>query len=118
MDVIILDSNQQPVTKSLISFNRSPTWISPEFASEVAASSRHERFSEEQKDFWEQNPNKLLEYRKKIEATMNEFFDLQYKDSPVQKKAFEENTEQMKRRLTKNGLAEKLIPSFALGCRR
>ena len=105
MDVIILDSNQQPVTKSLISFNRSPTWISPEFASEVAASSRHERFSEEQKDFWEQNPNKLLEYRKKIEATMNEFFDLQYK-------------EQMKRRLTKNGLAEKLIPSFALGCRR
>ncbi|KAK1761804.1 hypothetical protein QBC33DRAFT_582134 [Phialemonium atrogriseum] len=108
----------QPIAKSLISFNRSKTWITPEFAAQVAAASRDEKFSEEQKAAWEKNPEEFLQYRKKIEGTMNQFFDMQYKDSEAQREAFTTNREQMEARLTKPGLAEKLIPDFALGCRR
>jgi hypothetical protein len=49
---------------------------------------------------------------------MNNFFDMQFKDSEAQRVAFEVTTKRMKERLTKEGLAEKLIPEFAFGCRR
>lgn len=84
----------------------------------MAAASRDEKFSEEQKAAWEKNPEEFLQYRKKIEGTMNQFFDMQYKDSEAQREAFATNREQMEARLTKPGLREKLIPDFALGCRR
>jgi hypothetical protein len=50
---------------------------------------------------------------------MNNFFDAQCKTSESQRKALKNNRESMAKRLeARKGLAEKLIPEFAVGCRR
>jgi hypothetical protein len=61
---------------------------------------------------------KLPAYRKRAEATMNHFFDLRIKDSKLQKVSFENPRAFMKAILKDQTLADKLIPTFALGCRR
>jgi hypothetical protein len=105
--------------KSLISFNRSRTWITPEFAEEFAPKGRHTLYTEEEKSQWERDPDAFLLFRRKIENSMNNFFDAQYKDSESQRKAVKCNRAGMAQRLeAKKGLAEQLIPDFAVGCRR
>lgn len=50
---------------------------------------------------------------------MNNFFDMQFKDSEEQEKAFISNRDQMRKRLkNREELISKLVPSFAVGCRR
>ncbi|OAL56021.1 FAD/NAD(P)-binding domain-containing protein [Pyrenochaeta sp. DS3sAY3a] len=109
----------QPVVDHMVSFNRSATWITPEFAAEFAPEGRDVLISSEQQREWRDDPKAFLEFRKKVESTMNQFFDLQYKDSELQKDSFERYRLTMKHRLAKKpGLAEHLIPEFAVGCRR
>jgi hypothetical protein len=110
---------QNPVAKHVTSFNRSPTWITPEYAAEFAAEGRDSKFSKEQMTAWEKNPKEFLDYRKRVEGTMNNFFDMQFKDSEEQKQAFQSNRNQMGKRLkNREDLIHKLVPTFAVGCRR
>jgi hypothetical protein len=103
----------------LVSFNRSSTWITPEFAAEFAPKGRETHFSEEQKDAWAKDGSSYIEYRKHVEASMNNFFDMQFKDSKSQKEAFQNFRATMKERLGPKGhLAQRLVPDFAVGCRR
>lgn len=103
----------------MISFNRSATWITPEFAAEFAPEGRETAFSPQQKEEWSNNPDAYRKYRRGIEGAMNTFFDLQYKDSSVQKEAFKFMGEAMAKRLSaKPELAGTIIPKFAVGCRR
>lgn len=103
----------------MVSFNRSPTWITPEYAAEFAPGGRHSVFSEEQKARWASKPDEFLKYRKEIESSGNTFFSLQFKNSPLQKELFDKSREAMEKRLgAKKELASMLIPSFAVGCRR
>lgn len=103
----------------MVSFNRSPTWITPEFASEFAPEGRDSVFSEEQKAYWANNPNEFLKFRKEIEQSANKFFNLQYKDTELQKELYQHSRERMEKRLNgKKELASMLIPTFAVGCRR
>jgi hypothetical protein len=107
------------VVKHLVSFNRSPTWITPEFAAEFAPEGRETAISAQQKGQWSKNPKVYQEYRKSIESSMNRFFDVQYSDGESQKVAFQAMTQAMTDRLkTKPELAKVLIPTFAFGCRR
>jgi hypothetical protein len=103
----------------LISFNRSPTWITPEFGADFALEGRETKFSEEQKQVWAKDPKAFLEYRKHIEGSMNQIFDLLVKDSQIQKDSFTKFRSNMKQRLgSKSHLVGKLIPNFSVGCRR
>lgn len=86
----------------MTSINRSKTWISPEFAAEFAPEGRMAFFSESQKDTWESNKDEYLSYRKQVESTMNNFFNMQFKNSDLQKTAFETFTKTMKERLGHN----------------
>jgi hypothetical protein len=107
------------VVDHMVSFNRSATWITPEFAAEFAPEGRDVLISSDQQSQWRDDPKAFLEFRKKVESTMNHFFDLQYKDSDLQKDSFERYRLTMKHRLAKKpGLAKHLIPEFAVGCRR
>jgi hypothetical protein len=106
------------VVKKLASFNRTPVWISPELVADLAPQGRDTTFSVEQQEEWAKSPDKLLAYRKRAEATMNHFFDLQIKDSDLQKASFEATRDGMKAIIKSHELADKLIPTFALGCRR
>lgn len=103
----------------LVSFNRSPTWVAPQFAGQLAEHGRDTIYTEEQKEEWRTHPEKLREYRRGIEQAMNARFPAFYKYSEAQiaNRAFV--TETMKKRLNNDpALVEKLIPKFQLGCRR
>lgn len=105
--------------KHLISFNRSPTWITPEFGEKFAKDGRDTKFPEQLQNFWAGNPEAFLKFRKDVENEMNHLFDLHYKDSDVQKEAMIKFRKSMERKVAKKPeLAAKLIPDFAVGCRR
>ncbi|KAM6479934.1 FAD/NAD(P)-binding domain-containing protein [Trichoderma sp. SZMC 28011] len=105
--------------KTMVSFNRSPTWITPEFAAEFAPEGRASLFTEEQKTQWARSPNEFLKFRKEIENSGNKFFSLQFKNSALQEELFETSRAVMEKRLGgKKELASMMIPSFAVGCRR
>ncbi|KAL4807424.1 hypothetical protein BDV18DRAFT_168298 [Aspergillus unguis] len=107
----------QPVVKRLISINRSPCWITPEFGEKFA--NRDTNFSEEQKQIWAENPQVFLQYRKSVENEMNHLFGLHYKDAKIQKDAVDRFRETMCKRLRgKKELIDILVPDFAVGCRR
>ncbi|OAL40668.1 hypothetical protein AYO20_00404 [Fonsecaea nubica] len=107
------------VASHLLSFNRSPTWITPEFGLEFAPDGRDTKFSEEQKKAWATDRRALLKYRKRVEGSMNQIYDVLVKDSQVQKDSFQRFQKNMRQRLgNKEYLADKLIPDFAVGCRR
>ncbi|KAM0251715.1 hypothetical protein ACHAQJ_008036 [Trichoderma viride] len=109
----------QKQAKSLVSFNRSPMWITPEFCAEFAPEGRTSVFSEEQKTYWSNNPNEFLKFRKEVGTSINEFFDLQFKNTPLQEELYQQSREMMEAKLKgKEELASILIPSFAVGCRR
>ena len=107
------------VVKHLTSFNRSATWIVPEFAEQLAPEGRDTMIAEELKAKWRQNPEELLKYRKEVDSVMNHFFDLQYKGSKLQQETVEATRTAMEKRLQKKPqLAKVLVPGFAVGCRR
>ncbi|CAG9977251.1 unnamed protein product [Clonostachys byssicola] len=108
----------EKVAKSLVSFNRSPTWITPEFAAEFAPGGRDAVFSEEQKERWANDPTEFLKYRKAVEASGNNFYSMQFKDSDLQKELFDKFKDLMTQRLGREDLASILVPTFAVGCRR
>ncbi|KAJ9630333.1 hypothetical protein H2204_008551, partial [Knufia peltigerae] len=109
----------QPKVKHMTSINRSKTWITPEFAAEFAPEGRTAFFSEIQKNKWEKDKDGFLKYRKQVESAMNNFFAMQYKDSDLQKTAFENFTKTMKERLNnREDLISKIVPEFEVGCRR
>ncbi|KIW84799.1 hypothetical protein Z517_00187 [Fonsecaea pedrosoi CBS 271.37] len=109
----------QRVAKHLYSFHRSPTWITPELVAELAPQGRETVFTREQQEAWANDPDGFLRHRKRAESTMNHFFDIQVKNSSLQKQAAEETRRQMIDQLSKKKeLIPKLVPEFALGCRR
>ncbi|KAF2494592.1 FAD/NAD(P)-binding domain-containing protein [Lophium mytilinum] len=101
-------------------FIRSKTWITAGFAQKYAGpNGTNVVFSEEQKKRWEENPEEYLEYRKSIELELNSRFRLYLKDSPEQKEALDFSINQMAEKLApKPEIIDKLVPDFAVGCRR
>jgi cation diffusion facilitator CzcD-associated flavoprotein CzcO len=107
------------VAKHLFSFNRSPTWITPEFGDNLDGVNRSTVYTPEQKKLWAANPSELLKFRRKFKIDINQFTDASYKGSPAQKAAFKYITKDMKAKLAKKPeLFDQLIPKFAVGCRR
>lgn len=107
------------VVGELVSFNRSATWVAPEFAGQLAADGRETIYSEEQKAEFRDHPDVLTKYRRDIEQGMNARFPAFYKYSEAQKFGRQVVSDVMKKRLKNDPvLVEKLIPKFELGCRR
>jgi cation diffusion facilitator CzcD-associated flavoprotein CzcO len=107
------------VAKHLFSFNRSPTWITPEFGDNLEGVDRSTVYTPEQKKLWAANPSEFLKFRRQFEVNINQFTDASYKGPPAQKTAFEYVTNDMKAKLVKKPeLFDKLIAKFAVGCRR
>ncbi|KAH7072085.1 hypothetical protein BKA63DRAFT_605008 [Paraphoma chrysanthemicola] len=109
----------QPIASKLISFNRSPTWVAPEFAGQLAREGRNTTYTEEEKEEFRNHPEKLKQYRREIEHAVNARFPAFYKHSDAQKNARQLITESMKQILKNDPvLVEKMIPKFEVGCRR
>lgn len=109
----------QPIVKHMTTFIRSPTWISSNFAAQHAGpDGKNFEYTAEQKEEFK-NPARLLEYRKKIEHDFNKLYRGLLYGTEEHEFFHEQSRQIMLDRLKHQAeLAEKLIPSWAFGCRR
>ncbi|KAI2643381.1 flavin-binding monooxygenase [Xylaria nigripes] len=104
-------------------FVRNKTWIvnsiGQEAINRLGLDPQSLDFSLEDREELAQNPAKLLEFRKKIEADINTKSELAFRDSDIQRRSAMYTCKVMRERLaSKPEIAEFLIPSFGVGCRR
>lgn len=95
-------------------FIREPTWVA------VAGFSGFEarKFSDEEKKDFLRNPEKLTTFRRWLEHNANKTFPLFLSDGPAQSMAKQTFESTMKEKLQDADLESKLIPEWAVGCRR
>ncbi|KAL2676431.1 hypothetical protein Neosp_010189 [[Neocosmospora] mangrovei] len=110
----------QPTVKKLITFIRTPTWITAGFAqSKAGPNGANFAFSQERKNEFKTNPDAYLRYRKEIEHELNSRFKFIIKDSPEQEEAVKFAENEMRTKLGEDSpLIKHLLPTFAVGCRR
>ncbi|KAJ9501190.1 hypothetical protein H2202_002984 [Exophiala xenobiotica] len=110
----------QPDVKQLITFIRTPTWITAGFAqSKAGPNGANFAFSESQKQDFRTRPDAYLKYRKELESEMNRRFQFIIKDSPEQAEAVRFSINEMTTKLgVDSPLLKHLIPTFSVGCRR
>lgn len=127
----------QKVAKHLTTFMRSSTWISPPVSGnilqeQIQHSSENQDgktspdstgqyyFTEEEKRNFRENPDKFLQYRRRLESTFNGLFDIFIADTDASIGAQKAMREEMIRRLGPGheDLKSKMIPSWPPGCKR
>ncbi|KAL6230334.1 hypothetical protein BDW75DRAFT_248777 [Aspergillus navahoensis] len=101
-----------PEVKKITTFIREPTWVSP-----VKGLEQH-IFSEEEKQAFRSDIERLTEYRRGIERGMNGQFAIFLRNTEGQRSTREYMTEQMKEKLNNIDLEKVLIPNWSVGCRR
>ncbi|KAJ3509197.1 hypothetical protein NLJ89_g5349 [Agrocybe chaxingu] len=101
-----------PVVSKVTTFIRSPTWVSPGHTT-----LQHVYTEEEHREF-ETNPDALLRHRKTLESSLNNFFPVFIANSDVQKGVRAAMVDMMKDKLGDEGLAQLVIPTWGVGCRR
>ncbi|KAK7995499.1 hypothetical protein PG990_014272 [Apiospora arundinis] len=104
-------------------FVRSKTWITNPFGDaamvKLGLDPKQLGFSEEQRAEFAKNPEKFYAFRKVIEDDGNTIHEVSFRDSAMQRGALELFRTAMRERLAaKPEIADFLIPSFAIGCRR
>lgn len=130
----------QKTAKHLTTFMRSVTWISPPIggaALEVEQNKENTQandaqreqeskpmeqyfYSEEDKRKFREDPESLLKYRKDLETSVNNLFDLYVSGSETSKSMETAMRAEMNRRIGPGhmDLKKKLIPEWSPGCRR
>ncbi|KAI0139480.1 flavin-binding monooxygenase [Hypoxylon sp. NC0597] len=119
----IVPSLQKIEGAQLSCFVRSKTWITNPFGDNVMRKLGLDpdilEFSPEQRREFAENPEKLFNFRKTIEVDGGTIHDISIRGSAMQLGAIDAFSEAMKKRLSKKPeIAEFLIPSFGIGCRR
>jgi cation diffusion facilitator CzcD-associated flavoprotein CzcO len=111
--------NIQPKVGKLIAFLRSPVWVTTGFGAKYAGpGGTNFEYSEEQiKEF---NADKVgyNQYARDIEGELNKRFNLMHLHSKDQKSSRELISNLMADKLGSEVLSKKMVPQFALGCRR
>ncbi|KAF1990549.1 FAD/NAD(P)-binding domain-containing protein [Aulographum hederae CBS 113979] len=102
----------QPHVEQVTTFIREPTWVSP-----VQGLEQHV-FSAEEKEAFANKPGELLDYRKNVERGLNGQFGIFLKDTKTNTETHAYMKAQMKEKLKNDFLEQKLIPEWAVGCRR
>ncbi|KAI3339944.1 flavin-binding monooxygenase [Ustulina deusta] len=119
----IVPSLQKVEGAQLSCFVRSKTWITNPFGDVVmkklGLDPKKLDFSLEQRQEFVQDPEKLFNFRKKIEVDGNLSHEISFRGSGMQRGGMILFRETMQQRLApKPEIAEFLIPSFGIGCRR
>ncbi|CAJ2510373.1 Uu.00g050760.m01.CDS01 [Anthostomella pinea] len=104
-------------------FVRSKTWITNPFGDivmhKLGLDSKKLEFSPEQRQEFANNPEKLHNFRKAIELDGNTIHTVSFRDSAAQRGAIDAFRAAMQERLApKPEIAEFLVPTFGVGCRR
>ncbi|OTB00442.1 hypothetical protein M426DRAFT_324306 [Hypoxylon sp. CI-4A] len=119
----IFPSLQKIEGTQLSCFVRSKTWITNPFGENVMRKLGLDPtvldFSPEQLREFNEDPEKLFAFRKTIEVDGSTIHEISLRDSDMQRGAMEAFGASMKQRLAKKPeIANFLIPSFGIGCRR
>ncbi|KAI1101220.1 flavin-binding monooxygenase [Jackrogersella minutella] len=119
----IVPSLQKIDGAQLSCFVRSKTWVTNPFGDNVMKKlglDPHKlKFSPEQRQEFANSPEKLLKFRRIIEIDGNTIHDISLKGTEMQLGAVEAFAASMREKLAKKPeIAEFLIPSFGIGCRR
>ncbi|KAF5534683.1 monooxygenase [Fusarium mexicanum] len=111
--------NLQKTAAQLTTYVRTPTWIFANYASELTKDGTNFAFTEEEKKKFRENPASLWKFRKEIENSQDNFWNVFFKGTVAQKAALENAYNRMRERLGNDKeLCEKLIPDYEYGCRR
>jgi cation diffusion facilitator CzcD-associated flavoprotein CzcO len=110
----------QKECKSVTTYVRAKAWITANMCAEFTPDKKSNfQFTEKQKAEFRENPGKLKEYRKQIEATFNSYFFAFIRDSMFQKGFRAACETSMKEELNHDErLCSELIPEWDVGCRR
>ncbi|KAI4864590.1 flavin-binding monooxygenase [Hypoxylon rubiginosum] len=119
----IVPSLQKVEGTQLSCFVRSKTWITNPFGDNVmrrlGLDPNQLDFSPEQRQEFANDPEKLYNFRKIIEVDGNTIHDVSMRGSVMQRESIGLFGDNMKNRLLKRpDIADFLIPSFGIGCRR
>ncbi|KIW33870.1 uncharacterized protein PV07_00685 [Cladophialophora immunda] len=114
----------QKTVKQLVHIIRSPTWVTPGAASRypsLRGGSMPDVFTEEQKEHFRNEPESYLAFRKQVEREINSKFQMLINGSAKAAEVRQAAYDSMISLLGPEGArkyAEKIIPSFPVGCRR
>lgn len=110
----------QPKVKKLTAFLRSAAWITTGFGAKYAAKDgTNFEYSDEQKTKFKKNPDSYVQYCRDVEGELNKRFSLMHTQDKDQLDSRSSTADMMTKQL--NGdpvLTKRMIPEFALGCRR
>lgn len=107
----ILPKMQQKAAH-VTTFIREPAWISPTRGME------YHQYTQEEMHRFKTDPEYHVEQRKNTERGMGSVFPLFILGSKTQDVIVEYMRGQMRQKINNDALSEKLIPDFAVGCRR
>lgn len=111
--------NIQPAVGKLLAFLRSPVWITTGFGAKHAGpGGTNFEYSAEQIKKWNEDPEEYTKYARDVEGELNKRFNLMHLESKDQKTSREIIANMMKEKLNNEKIARKMVPEFALGCRR
>lgn len=108
------------VASHLYNIVRTPTWISAPFAEDLSkAPGTNPKYTDEEKEVFRKNPDKLFEHRHELAHAFNHFYEALIEGSAANNEARRRTKEMMEQRLKDHPeLAKQLIPDWSLGCRR
>jgi cation diffusion facilitator CzcD-associated flavoprotein CzcO len=109
----------QPKAAKIVTYIRSPTWITANFMAQFTPEGKNFTYTEEERKRFRENPEELFKLRHTIEHEFNKFFYVLIANTPQQAGAAAVFKQQMEERLGHDPeLCAKLIPDFNVGCRR
>ncbi|KAB8211787.1 hypothetical protein BDV34DRAFT_219001 [Aspergillus parasiticus] len=103
-----------PEVARCTTFIREPTWV----AVSGFSGFQPRRFEPDEKDRFTKDPKALHTFRRWLEHNANKAYPLFFAKSEAQEEARNQFVDSMKDALKNPGLEEKVIPPWAVGCRR
>ncbi|UPL03045.1 hypothetical protein LCI18_013979 [Fusarium solani-melongenae] len=102
----------QPIVNTVKVFVRTPRWSLP------SVSSKEGKFVPAERQRLANDPDAVLNLRLENERTLNSFFTMYMKGTVLQSQARQHLEDEMKKIIPDPELQKKLVPDFAVGCKR
>ncbi|OGM45371.1 flavin-binding monooxygenase [Aspergillus bombycis] len=112
----------QPKTKRIDNYVRGQTWIAPPWAQDEVrkhtAEGANFKFTPEEIKEFKENPDALLAYRKRLETEVQSMTKYLLRGELAEKAADDFKEHMAMKLVRKPEILDKILPSFAPGCRR
>lgn len=107
----------QPICSSVRVYIRTPPWIAPPMV-DTESESPNRVYTNDEMDFFRQNPEKYAHMRKEMHSNLNGMFKALFKTSTEQQNLRQMLETRMRSLIREPNLQDHLVPKFEVGCRR